>query len=131
MNITDKELITLVPGVQIKTRFAGEVTITPFKFTQFPKVINIIKGLLSSIDNLANVQVNDIASLMVAEDGDKLFQLLMLSTGKDKDWLDQLDADEGLEILTATIEQNLDFFNRKIIPSIQSLTEKVGNRDGV
>lgn len=124
MTTADKELVTLVPHQTLKTQNAGEVTIKPFKFTQFPKVIEVLSGFASSISSLDSLQAGDIVALLTKNGGEEIFQLLCMATGKDKDWLDELEADEGLELMLIVVEQNMDFFNQRVIPAITNFSTK-------
>lgn len=128
----DKELTTLVPQQTLTFQAAGEVTVKPFRFTQFPRVIEILGSFTASISSLDNLQASDIVRMLTKNDGDEVFQLLCMATGKDRAWLDQLEADEGLELMMIVVEQNMDFFNQKVIPAITKFSTKAGaiGKDG-
>jgi hypothetical protein len=61
--------------------------------------------------------------------GDSIFDLVKLGAGKDQAWLENLDPAEGLEVLLAIIEVNLDFFKKRLSPmlntKISSLMAKI------
>jgi len=117
------DLKTLVPQETISTKL-GEVVVKPFKFTQFPRVIEILSGFSSAV-NLDNLEAKDIVNLLMRNQGEDLFELLCMASGKDKKWLDELEADEGIELLMKVVEQNMDFFNKKLIPSIKKFSQTV------
>lgn len=119
------DLKILAPQETISTKL-GNVIVKPFKFTQFPRVIEILSGFSSSI-NVDNLSAGDIVNLLMRNQGEDLFELLCMASGKDKSWLDELEADEGIELLMKVVEQNMDFFNRKLIPSIAKFSEAVAN----
>ena len=119
------DLIILVPDDSVATSL-GEVKLSPFKFTQFPKVIQILTSYTESIDISKDLDINDFVAILTREDGEAIFQLiLMCCPGKDRAWLDELNADDGIQLLSKVIEMNLDFFIQKLTPSITKLSERV------
>lgn len=119
----NQELKVLVPNEKISTKI-GDIEIKPFKFTQFPRVIEILSGFGSEV-NLDNLTAGDIVNLLMKNQGEDLFELMCMSSGKDKEWLDELEADEGIELLIKVVEQNMDFFNKKLIPSITRFSKTI------
>ena len=117
------DLKVLAPQETISTKL-GAVVVKPFKFTQFPRVIEILSGFSSSV-NVDNLDAGDIVNLLMRNQGEDLFELMCMASGKDKQWLDELEADEGIELLMKVVEQNMDFFNKKIIPSITRFSQTV------
>ena len=117
------DLKVLAPQETISTKL-GAVVVKPFKFTQFPRVIEILSGFSSSV-NVDNLEAGDIVNLLMRNQGEDLFELMCMASGKDKEWLDELEADEGIEILMKVVEQNMDFFNKKLIPSITRFSQTV------
>ena len=117
------DLKVLAPQETVSTKLGG-VVVKPFKFTQFPRVIEILSGFSSSI-NIDNLEAGDIVNLLMRNQGEDLFELLCMASGKDKEWLDELEADEGIELLMKVVEQNMDFFNKKLIPSIAKFSQTV------
>ena len=117
------DLKVLAPQETISTKL-GAVVVKPFKFTQFPRVIEILSGFSSSV-NVDNLEAGDIVNLLMRNQGEDLFELMCMASGKDKEWLDELEADEGIELLMKVVEQNMDFFNKKLIPSITRFSQTV------
>lgn len=123
--MSNDDLKILVPQETISTKM-GDVEIKPFKFTQFPRVIEILSGFASAL-SMDNLEAADIVGLLMKNQGEDLFELMRLASGKDRQWLDELEADEGIELLMKVVEQNMDFFKKKLIPSITKFSEAVAN----
>lgn len=119
------DLIVLVPDDMVVTSL-GEVKLNPFRFTQFPRVIQILASYSESIDVSKDLDINDFVEILTREDGEAIFQLiLMCCPDKDRAWLDDLSADDGIQLLSKVIEMNLDFFIQKLTPAITKLSERV------
>ena len=117
------DLKVLAPQEVVSTK-SGDVVVKPFKFTQFPRVIEILSGFSSAV-NLDNLEAGDIVNLLMRNQGEDLFELMCMASGQNKEWLDELEADEGIELLMKVVEQNMDFFNKKLIPTIARFSETV------
>lgn len=117
------DLKILAPQEVVSTK-SGDVVVKPFKFTQFPRVIEILSGFSSAV-TLDNLEAGDIVNLLMRNQGEDLFELMCMASGQNKEWLDQLEADEGIELLMKVVEQNMDFFNKKLIPTIARFSETV------
>ena len=104
------DLKILAPQEVVSTK-SGDVVVKPFKFTQFPRVIEILSGFSSAV-NLDNLEAGDIVNLLMRNQGEDLFELMCMASGQNKEWLDELAADEGIELLMKVVEQNMDFFNK-------------------
>lgn len=66
--------------------------------------------------------------------GDSVMGLISVATSEPKEWLDDQDTIEGLEILAAVVEKNLDFFSQanidKITQMFGGLQAKIPNLGG-
>lgn len=123
------ELKILVPDEVINT-IQGDVTVKPFKFTQFPKVIKTISeyaSLISSAIAVSNEnEILNIATALVSDDSEGIFDLIAMAIGKDREFLDSLEAEDGFNILVKVVELNIDFFVKTLAPKLGELTVKIG-----
>lgn len=145
----DKELKTLVPNEVVVTS-SGEVTVKPFKFTQFPRVIQVCTNYADAFIKKPKVEEEEVQDLSVekpkeeepdamrialdlaANDPEGLFELLRLSTGLTQENLDLLEGEEGFEVLFKVVEVNLSFFVQKLTPKILEVAESLTSvADGV
>ena len=146
--IIDKELKTLVPNEVVPTS-AGEITVKPFKFTQFPRVIQVCteyanafikkpKEEEESQDQAAEKPKEEeldammIALGLAANNPEGLFELVKLSTGLTQEELDLLEGEEGFDILFKVVEVNLSFFVQKLTPKVLEVAASLTSvADGV
>ena len=124
------ELNTLFPvGKQISIKDEN-LTLKPFKFGELPKVFKAIETLSGTIGVLMrdrNVNPASITTL-IAEGGDGILELMVIGSKKDKSWIEDLEMDEGVDLLTAIIEVNADFFIQKVLPTLNKTLEKSTGR---
>lgn len=145
--IIDKELKTLVPNEVVQTS-AGDITVKPFKFTQFPRVIQVCTEYANAfIKKPKEEEAQDqtieepkeeepdammIALDLVANNPEGLFELVKLSTGLTQEELDLLEGEEGFDILFKVVEVNLSFFVQKLTPKILEVAASLTSvADGV
>lgn len=102
---------------------SGEtLTIKAFPFGKFPTVLEKIADLLPFLET------GDMLGL-VTQGGENVIALMMLATGKSREWFDTLDPAEGVDLVTAVVEVNKRFFEQKVKPLLdrmkkQSVVEK-------
>lgn len=146
------EHAAILPGEPQAVSARGEdFTIKPFKFPQYGKAIKAVTRILSIL-NLKE-RFEDIAKSLTAEQGEdaeiplgdllgglldfeaiakvcdeapeEIIALMMVATGKPRDWFDELEADEGIELAGAVLGVNLSFFIQRIVPAIVSAANRV------
>jgi len=117
------DMETLFPGRQV-TAGGETLTIAPIKFgqiTQASKMLApVIKAVSSSLGK-PEQSIMDMASSWVdllAAGGDDLLIFLAWAIGKPREWFDTLGMDDGLSLLQAVYEENVDFFNRRVLPML-------------
>ncbi len=124
------ELAILFPGREISA--GGETfTLSPFKFGQLPTATRLLKpvaGALSaggvfSIQNVAGETQFLLASdwplkvvELIADGGEDVLKFVAFASGKPIEWVNGLDADEGIALAKAVLEVNADFFVRRVLP---------------
>lgn len=67
----------------------------------------------------------DLAITALSISGDSVIGLISVATCEPIEWLDEQDPMDGLEILAAVLEKNLDFFSRQRIERAKSLFGKL------
>ena len=120
------------------------LTLTPFKFGQYPKALKLMIPLVSAfkasgilgLDTEGNLVISsdwmvlvDGAVSLLAEVGDPMIDLCALATGKPREWLENISADEGVSLLRGVFEVNSDFFEKRIAPKL-GLSVKIAAADG-
>ena len=126
------ELATLFPGKEINLATGETITIKPFTFGQLPKAIKIgqkIGGLLAEMYKQGKFEDQSKTSanlmLILSEGGEDLLGLIGLGINKPRDWFDNLQGDDGINLTIAFLEVNIDFFTKKMMPQILEAMQKV------
>ena len=126
------ELATLFPGKEINLASGETITIKPFTFGQLPKAIKIgqkIGGLLAEMYKQGKfedkTQTSANLMLILSEGGEDLINLIGLGINKNREWFDQLQGDDGINLTIAFLEVNIDFFTKKMMPQIMEAMQKV------
>lgn len=121
------ELNTLLPqGKELNIRNEN-LAIKPFKLGELPKVFKAIdpisKALFDSLSNGGN-QVEMITGL-VANGGENLIDLMAIGSKKSREWVEDLELDEGIELFGAILEVNASFFVQKVLPNLNKRMEAI------
>jgi hypothetical protein len=121
------ELDKLFPAGQTLTIKETELTITPFKLGELPNVFKVIdpitKLVLDAIGTTGN-QMESLSKIMVLG-GDNVLDLLAVGSRQPRAWIDQLELDEGVQLLTAILEVNASFFVQKVLPLLTKAVKTV------
>lgn len=113
MSSKKDELKILIPDEVVETS-GGQVTFKPFKFKDFPKALGIIEkyvklffksdepeeAIIGILQNGGEATLADVSAL------------IELTSGKNREFLDELDWPEVVNLLVALFHQNRDFFYR-------------------
>lgn len=121
------------------------LVIKPYTFGQIAKVSKLAypiiaalvdTGLLRSdtVDGKTHFSVANDWMLRIVEimgiGGEDLLQLVALSVGKPRVWLDSIQLDEGVSITQSVIEVNSDFFAKRILPKLPAKATESPASDG-
>ena len=126
MTATNELEVILPQGKQVTIQNAN-ITITPFKFGELPRVFKAIDPISTSLFSVVakgGNQMNVISSI-IAEGGDNILDLISIGSRKPREWVDTLEMDEGVELLAAILEVNVSFFVQKVLPQINNKLEAV------
>lgn len=115
------ELTTLFPGKELTLINGSKVMIKPMKFTQIPKALAFVDSINSK---MAEASGGDITSQqfmirVMALAGEDLLDLLAFGMKTPREWFDDLEADEGLQVALAFVEVNYSFFVQKVGPILE------------
>jgi hypothetical protein len=122
------DLTLLFPAGQQLSIRDENITIKPFKFGDLPKVFKCLEPLTTSMAKMVadrNTSPAAIAMLM-AEGGDSVLDLMVIGSKQNKVWIEELEMDEGVELLTAIFEVNADFFIQKVLPKVNKTVAATG-----
>jgi len=123
------DLTQIFPVPQQLTINGQVISITPFKLGEIPKVFKVIdpitKLILSALTSSEN-QMESLAKIMV-QGGENILDLLALGTRQPRTWIDDLETDQGVQLLIKVLEVNSSFFVQRVLPLITQATIKVPN----
>jgi hypothetical protein len=109
------ELKTLFPGKEVE--IAGKkMVIKPFSLGQIPKVAGLFGKLGPAL-----AESNGNIIKMIELGGEPMLDMLALSANKPRSWVDALEPDQGIDLIAAVIEQNKEFFAKKMGPALEKL----------
>jgi hypothetical protein len=112
-----EDLKALFPGQEVVA--GGEtIVVSPFAFGQLPQVAKCFASIKGVIEGGDLVEI-------ASAGGEDLLKLLCLAAKKPRVWFDTLPSDEGLNLMAAVIQENRDFFVRRMSPALQRLTQAV------
>ena len=111
------------------------ITVVCIRLRQLPRVLQHIAALQLLIDALSGIDELSAASPDQSTEAQNRRLLTLLSTayepiinlmaeltGKSKDWLGELDLAEAVDVLAMLIEVNIDFFVKRLGPSLKNAT---------
>lgn len=128
------DMDTLLPFNEME--LGGEkINLRPFLFGKWPEVIskaaNIVNIVLDAVRengenafdvslDIDNFRVSPAAfSLLlklISEGGDNLYDILAISARQPREWVDQLEGEDGIKLLAGTFAVNKDFFTNRVAP---------------
>jgi hypothetical protein len=104
-----------------------QVTVKKFKFGQLPKVMKALKTIAEpAIAAIQQGQQPDLALFMEigADVSGDLMQLMADCIGQPLSFIEDLDPDEGIKLISAFLEVNADFFIKKVLPELKDMMNK-------
>ena len=124
-----QELDALIPEER-KVRIKGEeFTIQPFKFLNVLKVLKIVFNVISET-SLSDADEFTLIKVL-SDNPDQMLQVFNLATNKPAKWFEDIDMDEGVDLITTIYKVNEDFFIQKLKPKLQSLNLLRSQPEGV
>jgi hypothetical protein len=114
------DLKVLFPGQDITV--GGEtLTVKPFAFGLLPRVVQLLRKITDAL----KAPSVDVLQVMEAG-GSDLMDLLALTTGKPRAWIDALPLDEGVLLTGTVLEVNRDVFTKAVVPRLSGLFSALG-----
>lgn len=120
------DLNTLMPqGKEIRIRDAN-LTIKPFKFGELPKVFKAVDPISKALfDGLVGGNQIEAITKLVANGGDNIIDLMVIGSKQSREWVEDLEMDEGIDVFAAILEVNASFFVQRVLPTLNSRMEAV------
>lgn len=112
--VTDLEV--MIPAPRTVTVGREQVTIPPLKVKQLTQVLKLSKPLVPSLSAMGKGNA-DIAALVV-DFPDQVVAIVAVLLNREVAWVEELEVDSLVDLATAVVEVNLDFFIQKVLPSV-------------
>jgi hypothetical protein len=96
------------------------VLVNQIKVGQLPDVLRVSHRLLPAVeDGKFDPKV------LFMEHTDDILDLIAICTKKSRDWVDNLDVPDGINLFVTVLEVNLDFFVQNVLPSLLQATAAI------
>ena len=99
-----------------------DITIRHFSFGQLPTVISLLKGVGGTFAHYKQTgTLNSVEAMMdiISVGGENLIQALVLSTGKKREFFDQISPEDGVKVMLEFLQMNIGFFTKRVVPVLQ------------
>jgi hypothetical protein len=120
------DLATLIPDGQkvIIVDDAGnseELHIRPFVWKQFRQVARLVQPIQMHTDENGDLNLMK----LVGDHGEEVTDIIVVATGKPKEWVDGLNLTSILPLAAAVLQVNRDFFSQKLGPQLRDLAARL------
>jgi len=124
----------IVPAKEVSIRRYDEfgkeiepdiIIVRPFKFGQISTILKHAGVLFVYADELGDI--DPLAAMEGASE--EVFALLTLLIKRPRTWFDEIEMDEGTDLLAAMIEVNADFFIRHVLPALEPYLPAMDEED--
>ncbi|MFZ6655665.1 hypothetical protein [Undibacterium sp. TJN19] len=111
------DLSQVIPTVETAIVAGETLEIKHFKIGRLPLVLLAVQPISHMLMNRVPGERLDVPSMFVTYSADCL-QLLAILANRSREWVDELDPDEAVELFGRLLEVNLDFFIAKVLPKM-------------
>lgn len=140
------DLKVLFPEVDVKLK-GKDMRVKPFGFGQLARVARLVRPIAqalldSHIMTIERESGSDISTIKIDSDfipklfvildtaAEPLMELLAFAIGQPRSWLDDLPADEGVNLAMKAWEVNSDFFASRVMPMLgTTFTKSISTGD--
>jgi hypothetical protein len=110
------DLTKMIPEAKTITVGGETIPIVPIKVKQLSATIKAAAPLMAHFKN-SNPGEIDIFSL-VSSSIDDAIELVAQLSGKPREWIEELEIPELVDLTSALVEANVDFFTKSVLPSV-------------
>lgn len=109
------EIDKLIPVSNTLTIGDKTIEVKTMKVKQLSQVLKAVRPFIGAFTDKENPV--DIMSLLIANTDD-VVSLISILTGESTEWVEELEIDSLVEVFSKLVEVNLDFFTRRVFPSL-------------
>lgn len=145
MTTPKNELEILFPHNPI-TLNGEKFNIQPFKFGKWPEVIKkatkIVTIIIETYQNYGEAALEitvdpesnkfklspealQLVLKLLTTGGEEVLDILAISIDRPRQWVNDLDGDEGVQLLAGTYLVNRDFFSERVLPQFLKMSERL------
>jgi len=121
------DLQKVIPQKNVIVINGEEIHIQQFKIGKLPLVLDAVQPMAHMLLNRDKKSPLDINSMLMLYSDDCL-KLMSVLAERPRAWVDQLEIDEGVELLTLQLEVNLDFFVQRVLPKLIEALNKTNKK---
>lgn len=124
--MTTESEILFPAGKQLKIG-EEEITVSRMKLHQIIKSTGLLSGIFDLAYQLFQDNDLNIKSIMelFSTDGDNMLEFISIAIAKDRKFVNELELDDAVNVLTAILEVNMDFFVSKVMPMMNKRVENL------
>lgn len=121
------ELEQLTENAQsIEVHAGGEnIYVSPIKVKELSL---FIKAVTPMLDTINQADRDDLVTELLIHHTDSLIKAVSIGVRKSEDFVNELDIDELIDLATAVIEVNTDFFIQRVLPKVTQGIERLGSK---
>jgi len=129
-NLID-DLEALIPQSRAVTTAVGDIVVAPLVTAQIPPFLRHSRPLFDAIEGGLNgdfdTQAPDWLTLLETH-GEAIIQAVAVATGQAPATIGRLPPDQTIALVQAILEENLDFFVRRLLPAVSQLMTGIMER---
>lgn len=129
-NIID-DLEALIPQPRTVTTAAGDIVVAPLVTAQIPPFLRHARPLFDAIEQGLNGDFDTLAPdwmSLLETHGEAIIQAVAVATGQTPAAIGRLPPDQTIALVQAILEENLDFFVRRLLPAVSQLMTGIMER---
>ncbi|MDP1980474.1 hypothetical protein [Undibacterium sp.] len=119
------DLEKVIPADRTIIIAGADFPVRQFKIGRLPAVLKASQPLIHMITGQVKGESLDVISLFVLY-SEECLALLAVLADKPREWVDALEQDEAVDLLTGLLEVNLDFFVLRVLPRVKGALESLG-----
>jgi len=91
-----------------------------------PVRVGALPAFLTAIEPIAREMMAGDVLATICRQADRIIDAVQIASGVERSWLEQLDAEQFLPLLTAVMRVNADFFSHRLLPQIVAAVDVLG-----
>ncbi|AUM01563.1 hypothetical protein B4966_10640 [Rhodocyclaceae bacterium] len=111
---------TFPPVPQVVTVAGVAIELTPIRLGELPRLLAIVQPLAEDLTGDPDWMA------LLGRHGEAVLDLLVITTRRERAWINDLPLDDAVQLAAAVFEVNADFFVAHVVPAIQGAAQRLG-----